>query len=64
MAKLVSNNKPVKLAQILTKLERAYIKEALKECGGNKTEAAALLSMKRTTLAEKLRRMGLSLDKI
>ena len=64
MENLVSKDRPVDLAQILTKLERAYIQDALREAGGNKVEAAKLLSLKRSTLSEKVRRMGIDLGQI
>ncbi len=39
-------------------LERRMIREALQRAQGNRTEAAALLGLNRTTLVEKLRRYG------
>ncbi len=39
-------------------LERRMIREALQRSSGNRTEAAALLGLNRTTLVEKLRRYG------
>ncbi len=39
-------------------LERRMIREALERAHGNRTEAAALLGLNRTTLVEKLRRYG------
>ena len=42
----------------LEHLERQLIQEALARAGGNRTEAAALLGLNRTTLVEKLRRFG------
>jgi len=64
VANLVNKDSPVNLAQILTKLERAYIQDALRESKGNKVEAARLLSLKRSTLSEKVRRMGIDLGHI
>lgn len=61
MTGLVKSGKPVVLAQVLTKLEMAYIKDALAEAKGNKTEAAKLLSLNRSTLSEKIKRMGIEL---
>ncbi|RMH43406.1 MAG: sigma-54-dependent Fis family transcriptional regulator [Deltaproteobacteria bacterium] len=37
-------------------LERRYIEEALQRTGGNRTEAASLLGLNRTTLVEKIRK--------
>jgi DNA-binding NtrC family response regulator len=39
-------------------VERRMILEALDRTGGNRTEAAALLGLNRTTLVEKLRKLG------
>ncbi|MSP17698.1 MAG: sigma-54-dependent Fis family transcriptional regulator [Myxococcales bacterium] len=39
-------------------LERQLIQQALERTGGNRTEAAALLGLNRTTLVEKLRKLG------
>jgi sigma-54 specific flagellar transcriptional regulator A len=39
-------------------LERRLIRQALERAQGNRTEAAALLGLNRTTLVEKLRRYG------
>lgn len=64
MANLVNKSNPVDLAQILTKMERAYIKDALRESKGSKVEAAKLLKLKRSTLSEKVRRMGIDLSQI
>jgi transcriptional regulator with GAF, ATPase, and Fis domain len=44
------------LRQALELLERTLIDRALQRAGGNRTEAAALLGLNRTTLAEKLRK--------
>jgi DNA-binding NtrC family response regulator len=42
----------------IDKLERDVIGRALEKTGGNKGAAAKLLNLKRTTLVEKLKRMG------
>jgi sigma-54 dependent transcriptional regulator, flagellar regulatory protein len=42
----------------LGSIEDALIDEALKRTGGNRTDAAQLLGLNRTTLVEKLRRRG------
>ena len=44
------------LRTALEKLERQMIERALHKAGGNRTEAAALLGLNRTTLVEKLRK--------
>jgi DNA-binding NtrC family response regulator len=40
-------------------IERAMIGQALAICGGVKSRAAALLGLNRTTLVEKIKRLGL-----
>ena len=42
----------------IDRLEREVIARALEKTGGNKGAAAKLLNLKRTTLVEKLKRMG------
>ena len=44
------------LRAALENLERQLIERALAKAGGNRTEAAALLGLNRTTLVEKLRK--------
>ncbi len=46
------------LRAAIESLERRMIREALQRAQGNRTEAAALLGLNRTTLVEKLRRYG------
>jgi DNA-binding NtrC family response regulator len=46
------------LRRAIDKVERSLIDEALERTGGNRTEAAALLGLNRTTLVEKLRKYG------
>ena len=43
------------LRSSLEQLERVLIDRALAKAGGNRTQAAALLGLNRTTLVEKLR---------
>jgi DNA-binding NtrC family response regulator len=43
----------------VSSLERALILQSLRRTGGNKQQAAELLSLKRTTLIEKLRRLNI-----
>jgi DNA-binding NtrC family response regulator len=45
------------LRSALEALERQLIERALQRAGGNRTEAAALLGLNRTTLVEKLRKV-------
>ena len=46
------------LDAVLTSVERTLIEQALERTGGNKRQAADLLRVKRTTLVEKLKRLG------
>ena len=48
----------VDLRTALESLERSLISKALQRAQGNRTEAAALLGLNRTTLVEKLRKYG------
>jgi len=48
----------INLERIVSALEGRFLKEALKQTGGNKQAAAKLLGLKRTTFAAKLRRCG------
>jgi two-component system response regulator AtoC len=47
---------------VVGELERRLILESLERSGGNKKRAASLLQLKRTTLVEKLKRMGLEAE--
>ncbi len=47
------------LAAHLREMEIAYIRQALERTGGNRTAAAALLGLQRTTLVQRLSRLGL-----
>lgn len=44
------------LREAIDRVERELIDQALKRSNGNRTEAAALLGLNRTTLVEKLRK--------
>ncbi|MCK6552574.1 AAA family ATPase, partial [Myxococcota bacterium] len=44
------------LREAIDRVERELIEAALKRSNGNRTEAAALLGLNRTTLVEKLRK--------
>ena len=46
------------LPAYLTSIERDLIRRSLERTGGNRNKAAALLRIKRTTLVEKLKRLG------
>lgn len=46
------------LQQTVHKLERALIEQALRRSGGNKSQAADILGMKRTTLTAKMRSLA------
>ena len=46
------------LDEVLASVERTLIRQALDRTSGNKRQAAELLGLKRTTLVEKLKRLG------
>ena len=46
------------LKRLLTDLERSLIHQALEMSDGNRTRAARLLNINRTTLIEKVKRIG------
>jgi DNA-binding NtrC family response regulator len=48
------------LPDVIAKLERSWIEEALQRAGGNKTEAAKLLGMSRFALARHMEKLGIS----
>ena len=48
----------IDLGQVVANIERELIERSLERTGGNKGRAAQLLRLKRTTLVEKLKRMG------
>lgn len=50
---------PVRLKTLLREAEAAMIAQALEAAGGTIAEAGRMLGMKRTTLIEKMKRMGL-----
>jgi sigma-54 dependent transcriptional regulator, flagellar regulatory protein len=52
----LNNSASLDLRSALENLERELIDRALTKAGGNRTEAAALLGLNRTTLVEKLRK--------
>ncbi len=53
---IVTSTETLDLRTALENLERELIERALRQAGGNRTEAAALLGLNRTTLVEKLRK--------
>ncbi len=52
----------VNMAQLIEKIEGRMICEAMELSGGVKARAAALLGINRTTLVEKIKRLGMSFD--
>ena len=48
----------VDLDAFVANIERELIQRSLERTGGNKGQAARLLNLKRTTLVEKLKRIG------
>ena len=48
----------VSFSELVSDLERQLLKKSLERTGGNKKKAAELLGLKRTTLIEKLKRLG------
>jgi transcriptional regulator with PAS, ATPase and Fis domain len=48
------------LTETLADLEKRLIQQALKQANGNKTLAAMLLKINRTTLIEKMKRLCLA----
>ena len=50
------------LPDALGQLERSLIRQALRRTGGNKSMAASLLGINRTTLVEKIKRLPLAVD--
>lgn len=49
----------IDLAALREDFERKVIRAALLDADGNQTEAAKLISMKRTTLVMKMKRLGI-----
>lgn len=49
----------INMPQLLRQLENRWIRQALQRSAGVKAQAAALLGINRTTLVEKMRRLGL-----
>jgi DNA-binding NtrC family response regulator len=47
------------LYKLINNIERQLVEQAYRNALGNKTRAAALLGIQRTTLTEKMRKLGL-----
>jgi DNA-binding NtrC family response regulator len=58
------NNSSASLNSILDKIEKEVIMAAITEAKNNKSRAAVLLNMNRTTLVEKMKRFGLNIRPI
>jgi len=54
----VGNSEAIDLVATLARMEAALIDRAMRTSGGNKTRAAELLGLSRTTLLDKLKRTG------
>ncbi len=59
MEGLVNPHEGAGLDEIVAAVERAYIRNALKDCGGVRSRAARALGIKRTTLLARMRKLGL-----
>ncbi|MBV9956781.1 MAG: sigma-54-dependent Fis family transcriptional regulator [Acidobacteria bacterium] len=55
-------NEGVSFDEVINKVERELLLQALGKAGGNKMRAAKLLKMKRTTFLEKLKRLQLNVE--
>ncbi len=53
----------IDLNQMVRSMERSLIQEALQRTGGVRSKAAQLLGLNRTTLLEKMKKMGIELQK-
>jgi DNA-binding NtrC family response regulator len=58
IAPVVVPDEGINFASAMSQLERELILQSLQKTGGNRRQAARLLSMSRTTLIDKLQRMG------
>ena len=54
---------PIKLPDIIFKLEEEFLRKALEESKGVKQQAAQMLGMKRTTFVEKIKRHDFEVNK-
>jgi sigma-54 specific flagellar transcriptional regulator A len=56
-------NSGIDLNQMVSNLERSLIMQALEKTKGVRSKAAQLLSLNRTTLLEKMKKMGIDVQK-
>lgn len=59
----VDKEEPLNLPATMRDVERWAVTSALREAEGNKTQAAFLLGLNRTTLIEKMRKFSMTLQK-
>jgi transcriptional regulator with PAS, ATPase and Fis domain len=57
-ARAIGNQNDLDLKKALDRVEKHFIEKALERTNGNRTEAAALLGLNRTTLVEKMRKIA------
>jgi len=53
----------IDLNEMVSSMERNMIRKALEKAGGVRSKAAQLLGINRTTLLEKMKKMGIELQK-
>jgi DNA-binding NtrC family response regulator len=56
--RVINGQSDLDLRKALERVEKHFIEKALERTGGNRTEAAALLGLNRTTLVEKMRKIA------
>jgi transcriptional regulator with PAS, ATPase and Fis domain len=56
--RVINGQSDLDLKKALERVEKHFIEKALERTGGNRTEAAALLGLNRTTLVEKMRKIA------
>jgi DNA-binding NtrC family response regulator len=56
LSSFAGHDEPIELGKAVAEFERALIESALRKTGGNRSQAARLLGIGRTTLLDKLRR--------
>ena len=56
--RVINGQGDLDLKKALERVEKAFIEKALERTNGNRTEAAALLGLNRTTLVEKMRKIA------
>ena len=62
LAPVVIPDEGLSFTDVMAQLERELIMRSMEKTGGNKRQAAKLLNMSRTTLIDKLQRMGEKID--